>query len=67
MLYVSISPENCLISSFYYIKPQRFGRCIYHWQHCLISSFYIKPQLKVEHIKSLVIVLYRLSTSNHNL
>ena len=32
----------------------------------LISSFYIKPQLWLETISLQIIVLYRLSTSNHN-
>ena len=34
--------------------------------NCLISSFYIKPQLPCLHTKWQSIVLYRLSTSNHN-
>ena len=34
--------------------------------HCLISSFYIKPQLHLRVGSHHVIVLYRLSTSNHN-
>ena len=33
---------------------------------CLISSFYIKPQQLFVNVFSSVIVLYRLSTSNHN-
>ena len=33
---------------------------------CLISSFYIKPQLSERTINFKFIVLYRLSTSNHN-
>ena len=35
-------------------------------ENCLISSFYIKPQLVYNQILSCHIVLYRLSTSNHN-
>ena len=78
----------CLISSFY-IKPQLISTPFLYLKDCLISSFYIKPQLSVissstradclissfyikpQHcshngvLKS--IVLYRLSTSNHNL
>ena len=34
--------------------------------NCLISSFYIKPQLLRFLFRTLSIVLYRLSTSNHN-
>ena len=34
--------------------------------HCLISSFYIKPQLCHVLNDLVIIVLYRLSTSNHN-
>ena len=34
--------------------------------YCLISSFYIKPQLYRCACHLLLIVLYRLSTSNHN-
>ena len=64
-LYLQRDFENCLISSFY-IKPQRkfvFGKGT---QNCLISSFYIKPQLSETKIIRFQIVLYRLSTSNHN-
>ena len=35
--------------------------------HCLISSFYIKPQHVCKPLYKMDIVLYRLSTSNHNL
>ena len=34
--------------------------------NCLISSFYIKPQPWSEGMRMMTIVLYRLSTSNHN-
>ena len=77
----------CLISSFY-IKPQLAKSTIMNFEHCLISSFYIKPQLLllvgIDNLNCLIssfyikpqpahglrrlrqIVLYRLSTSNHN-
>ena len=56
---------HCLISSFY-IKPQLMIKVIYCQLNCLISSFYIKPQLITCQYLFCVIVLYRLSTSNHN-
>ena len=56
---------HCLISSFY-IKPQRTTVRTFFGENCLISSFYIKPQHRIEHTETLHIVLYRLSTSNHN-
>ena len=37
------------------------------YRDCLISSFYIKPQLSSDVTHKCRIVLYRLSTSNHNL
>ena len=55
----------CLISSFY-IKPQHFHVLFYFDNDCLISSFYIKPQPVIVQQSRNVIVLYRLSTSNHN-
>ena len=56
---------HCLISSFY-IKPQQ-SRCLgSELEHCLILSFYIKPQLQRISHRSSQIVLYCLSTSNHN-
>ena len=60
------STLNCLISSFY-IKPQRFLCRVITSVYCLISSFYIKPQLDGRLAKRQIIVLYRLSTSNHNI
>ena len=56
---------NCLISSFY-IKPQPSVTVQVRSQYCLISSFYIKPQLRSRIAWAVLIVLYRLSTSNHN-
>ena len=56
---------HCLISSFY-IKPQHLQHSYPRAVHCLISSFYIKPQLTFEGGFVVIIVLYRLSTSNHN-
>ena len=55
----------CLISSFY-IKPQLCSCVGVYGYYCLISSFYIKPQLASEIRTKGNIVLYRLSTSNHN-
>ena len=55
----------CLISSFY-IKPQQIMSYFFISWNCLISSFYIKPQLAVVCGSQCSIVLYRLSTSNHN-
>ena len=58
--------QDCLISSFY-IKPQHSLHHLCLLANCLISSFYIKPQHFGEAERSRIIVLYRLSTSNHNL
>ena len=58
--------EDCLISSFY-IKPQHADGGRGSEDYCLISSFYIKPQLCAVLHTFWRIVLYRLSTSNHNL
>ena len=55
----------CLISSFY-IKPQPTLTSGSRSANCLISSFYIKPQPVLRRIIFKLIVLYRLSTSNHN-
>ena len=57
---------HCLISSFY-IKPQPIVHACNLIVHCLISSFYIKPQPSRSITFVVSIVLYRLSTSNHNL
>ena len=59
------SSGYCLISSFY-IKPQLIRQGHRMCLHCLISSFYIKPQPRTADRLSQAIVLYRLSTSNHN-
>ena len=58
--------KNCIISSFY-IKPQHLCSGGNLAKDCLISSFYIKPQPKSNCADHYTIVLYRLSTSNHNL
>ena len=60
-----LSRSYCLISSFY-IKPQQTLSRLPWLSHCLISSFYIKPQRFKLKIRPRTIVLYRLSTSNHN-
>ena len=57
--------KHCLISSFY-IKPQPIWWLKAASSDCLISSFYIKPQLHILLFLCHIIVLYRLSTSNHN-
>ena len=64
MRYVSV--PNRLILSFY-IKPQRLPPRVHTHLNCLILSFYIKPQRQRSSSASLPIVLYCLSTSNHNL
>ena len=58
--------SGCLISLFY-IKPQHMLILKIKQCCCLISLFYIKPQpwLQLPNIAS--VVLYRYSTSNHNL
>ena len=56
---------HCLISSFY-IKPQLAVNVVFEGTNCLISSFYIKPQQCRSRPMIRCIVLYRLSTSNHN-
>ena len=61
-----IASHNCLISSFY-IKPQHTTETPCECHDCLISSFYIKPQPSLLKKEVTLIVLYRLSTSNHNL
>ena len=58
--------SNCLISSFY-IKPQHCSSGHKRHRDCLISSFYIKPQPYHRDKIGFTIVLYRLSTSNHNM
>ena len=59
-------PMHCLILSFY-IKPQPFTGTRRPERNCLILSFYIKPQLSVDAYFDRPIVLYCLSTSNHNI
>ena len=57
----------CCHISLFYIKPQLdiffdiFSSC------CHISLFYIKPQLSLDPDCQLHVVIYRYSTSNHNL
>ena len=56
----------CIISSLY-IKPQRKALQGGRGSCCIISSLYIKPQPNAIICIKVVVVLYRLSTSNHNL
>ena len=57
--------KSCLISSFY-IKPQLPSLRYCKGTSCLISSFYIKPQHGPITTVRPSVVLYPLSTSNHN-
>ena len=56
---------RCLISLFY-IKPQPSHWDIVAAPSCLISLFYIKPQRLSVALTLFSVVLYRYSTSNHN-
>ena len=56
---------GCLIS-YFYIKPQLRESIAPSALRCLISYFYIKPQLSSVSAKSNSVVLYPISTSNHN-
>ncbi len=66
---VTDSNENVLscIISFLYIKPQPLYVLITSCVCCIISFLYIKPQRASVPRGSLDVVLYRFSTSNHNL
>ena len=58
--------SRCIIS-FLYIKPQPYVHLLACPCCCIISFLYIKPQLMPEQLQILQVVLYRFSTSNHNL
>ena len=57
---------RCHISTFY-IKPQHSAFAKYDLLCCHISTFYIKPQLAVALYLAAAVVIYLLSTSNHNI
>ena len=72
-LHQTTTPNNekkirycCIISSLY-IKPQQISHSCLPPLCCIISSLYIKPQPSVKDLVLFLVVLYRLSTSNHNL
>ena len=56
---------RCIIS-FLYIKPQLSAGIGFVVRCCIISFLYIKPQLLPYFLFSGRVVLYRFSTSNHN-
>ncbi len=58
--------SGCIIS-FLYIKPQPNTAYYVAEYGCIISFLYIKPQLTRAALFRLNVVLYRFSTSNHNL
>ena len=49
------------------MKQQRIMQREYNSQDCIISFLYIKPQQYVYIRASVGVVLYRFSTSNHNM
>ena len=57
---------GCIIS-FLYIKPQRERVSDRFTDSCIISFLYIKPQLRYIIVFVRFVVLYRFSTSNHNI
>ena len=63
----SSSVDRSCIISFLYIKPQLIKIVQYCRLSCIISFLYIKPQHHkvVSHFQC--VVLYRFSTSNHNM
>ena len=65
VLQVVLITKGCLISCFY-IKPQLVIVTVCSKLSCLISCFYIKPQLRVSIHFLTSVVLYLVSTSNHN-
>ena len=58
---------KCCIISFLYIKPQQPLSVQWSSICCIISFLYIKPQPFASIFCKLLVVLYRFSTSNHNL
>ena len=59
--------RHCCIISFLYIKPQLIQNNNLSPLRCIISFLYIKPQPNARKTSILPVVLYRFSTSNHNL
>ena len=57
---------SCIIS-FLYIKPQLSVKKLDIRPSCIISFLYIKPQPSEYGPQTYRVVLYRFSTSNHNL
>ena len=57
----------CCIISFLYIKPQLYTCWTRATARCIISFLYIKPQRQFPPTACATVVLYRFSTSNHNL
>ena len=57
---------GCIIS-FLYTKPQLLAQYLLPIRSCNISFLYIKPQRKAVQRHAESVVLYRFSTSNHNL
>ena len=60
-------PWRCCIISFLYTKPQLLAQYLLPIRSCNISFLYIKPQRKAVQRHAESVVLYRFSTSNHNL
>ncbi len=65
MLALCAGIVGCLISCFYIKPQQRCSRCSWSLR-CLISCFYIKPQQLTGNSNRMAVVLYLVSTSNHN-
>ena len=58
--------HSCCIISYFYIKPQLLLSATARRGRCIISYFYIKPQLWHDVWLYDPVVLYLISTSNHN-
>ncbi len=58
--------ERCILFLFY-IKPQRSGMSVKYGKGCILFLFYIKPQHAEIGIRTMSVVSYSCSTSNHNL
>ncbi len=64
---ISFAATSSCIISFLYIKPQHAKQALKVIEGCIISFLYIKPQHKPNYAEISRVVLYRFSTSNHNL
>ena len=62
---LSLLMIGCILSKFY-IKPQPSPLFCWRVPCCILSKFYIKPQRRAFFYRSLNVVSYRNSTSNHN-